>query len=211
MNLHRSGAFGVLLLLASCSSKASAPTGQNTPVSPLDISDVIYASGATDDALRRLLDATPKDDARQYVVIDSPDINAPVPKDSSATLTFHLASQAAQVPALRVKPERLPTPAWQRSFHELLQLLGPPRVAHAHGTPYNGTAYFLVFTDADSKRMLRFFTGQTSYAPDTDTWQTLAQAAQPLSLEISSAFFEENEIPEDGGPFIGGKFQFRIQ
>jgi hypothetical protein len=210
MNPRRQQVGGVLLLLAACSSHTHGPTGQSNPVNPLDISNVVYVGGATDEALLRLLDAPLKDDTRQYVVLDSPDISAPIPKDTPATFAFHLASQAARAPAVREKATPRRAPEW-RSLDELLQLLGPPRIAHAHGIPYNGTAYFLVISDATSNRKLRVFTAQTSYTPEEDTWQSLAQAVQPLTLKITSAFFEENEIPEDGGPFVGGTFELRIQ
>ncbi len=88
---------------------------------------------------------------------------------------------------------------WQRSFHELLQLLAPERIAHAHGTPYNGPAYYLVISGADSKQILQVFTSGASFTPEAEDWKHLAQAPQPLSLKITSAIFEENSIPANGG------------
>jgi len=163
----------------------------------------------TDEALLRLLDSTVEDDARQHVIIDSPDLAAPLPRDTPPTLTFHLASLAVHSPRPSAAP-RL-APAWQRSVRAALALLSPIGVAHAHGIPYSGNGYLLVFKDADGKRQLRAFTSQTSYTPDAAAWQKLANARAPLTLEITSAYFEENEIPDDGGPFVGGTFQLQLQ
>ncbi|MEI9949066.1 MAG: hypothetical protein WDO74_08800 [Pseudomonadota bacterium] len=92
-----------------------------------------------------------------------------------------------------------------------MQLLAPERIAHAHGTPYNGPAYYLVISGADSKQILQVFTSGASFTPEAEDWKHLAQAPQPLSLKITSAIFEENSIPANGGPFVGGKFPFRIE
>jgi hypothetical protein len=32
-----------------------------------------------------------------------------------------------------------------------------------------------------------------------------------LTLTITSTFFEDNNVPADGGPFVGGSFPFRIE
>jgi hypothetical protein len=208
MRFLRRAALGIaLLLLASCSSKAD---DKGALATPSDLSDVYYGGGATDEALKHLLDAKVKDEPSQYVIVDAPDLDSPVPRDSPATLEFHLASQALHEPMRRSKPAPQAPPAWQRPLRELLQLLGPPRLAYAHGAPYNGTAYLLVVRDADAKLQLRAFTGKGSYTPEADAWQRLVDAPQPLTLEITSAFFEGNDIPADGGPFAGGTFEFQI-
>jgi hypothetical protein len=111
-----------------------------------------------------------------------------------------------RAPALPAAP-----PAWQRPLREILKLLGPPRVAHAHGAPFNGNGYFLQFLDADDEPLVQVFTSKTNYAPDADHWQTLLEAKQPLTLKVTSAFFENNDIPSDGGPYQGGSFEFSIE
>ena len=199
----------LLLLLASCSS--DAPADHDHPAGQEDITDVIYVGGVTDEALVRLLDVTPKSDARQAVILDSPDITAPVSKHGAPTFQFHLASQATRAPGLRVRPAGQGPSKWQRAFHGLVQFISPERIAHAHGTPYNGTAYYLVISDATSKQRLQVFTTATSFTPEAVDWQNLVEAPQPLKLEITSAFFEENDIPADGGPYVGGSFPFQIE
>ena len=116
-----------------------------------DISDVIYVGEVTDEALARLLAVPAKNDARHALVISSPDLSAPLPKESPATWQFQLASQTKREPGPSAWPVGNRSSQWQRSFHELLQLLAPERVAHAHGAAYNGDAYYLVISDADSK------------------------------------------------------------
>src|SRR6478609_6983520 len=116
MNWHRHGAACLLaLLISACSSNSDAPTNSNGPTGQQDISNVIYV-GPTDEALVRLLDVAPKADPRQAVIVDSPDLSAPVSKDSPATLQFHLASETA-----RAKGRRTPANApskWQRGVHK---------------------------------------------------------------------------------------------
>ena len=196
----------LLLLLSSCSSDSTVPSDH--PDTGGDLSDVIYVGGVNDEALDRMLDGTPKEDPRQAVVVDSPDLSTPLPQASAATFTFHLASEATYVPGLR---RRSPPSKWQRAVHALGRFLSPEGTAHAHGAPYNGTAYYLVISDADSKTRLQVFTPETSFTPGAIDWQNLVQAPQPLKLEITSAFFEENDVPADGGPFVGGTFPFSIE
>jgi len=200
-----------MLLLASCSSNSNAPTDHHDTGGEQDISNVIYVGGVTDEALVRLLDVAPKHDARQAVIIDSPDLTAPLAKDSPATFGFHLATEATRSPGLRLRPAGAPPAKWRRPVQDFLRLLAPERIAHAHGVPYNGTAYYLVFTGADSKQVLQVFTAGTSFTPEAVDWQHLTEAPQPVTLEITSAFFEDNSIPADGGPFVGGTFPFRIE
>jgi hypothetical protein len=68
-----------------------------------------------------------------------------------------------------------------------------------------------VITDKDSRQVLQVFTSGSSFTPEAVDWQHLVDAPQPLTLEITSAYFENNSVPADGGPFVGGKFQFTIE
>lgn len=204
MLLRRGVTFGLLLTLSSCSS-SDEPKAAEPDAAP-DLEDVVYLSGTTDEALERLVDANAKDDPSQYVIVDAPDFSVPLPADTPAIFEYHLASEATRAPLLPPAP-----PAWQRPLREVLKLLGPPRVAYAHGAPFNGNGYFLTILDADDEPVLRVFTGKNDYAPTTERWQTLVQAKQPLTLEVTSAFFENNDIPSDGGPYIGGSFEFSIE
>jgi len=198
----------LVLAVTACSSNA---TDHDHPAGMVDVSNVVFVGGVTDEALARLLDGAPKDDARQAIVVDSPNLADPLPSDRPATFRFHLASQAMRRPGLRYRTTEQGSPYWQRAWRLALRAISPVSIAHAHGTPYNGTAYYLVVTDADSKQRLQVFTAETAYQPQADAWQALANARPPLKLEITSAFFEDNDVPSDGGPFVGGTFEFRIE
>jgi hypothetical protein len=203
---------GVLLLfLSACSSNSDAPTDHPDTGGEQDISDVIYVGGVTDEALEHLLNATPKHDPLRALIVDPPDLSAPLPQDKAATFTFKLAPEARRAPDPRLGPGRPPRSRWRHAAHEVLQFLSPERIAHAHGTPYNGTAYYLVITDAASKTKLQVFTPEMSYTPEAVDWQNLVQAAQPLTLTITSADFDDNSIPAGSGPFAGGTFPFTIE
>jgi len=117
----------MLLLVASCSSSASAPSGQKDPSGQPDISDVIYVGGVTDEALSRLLDASPQNDPRQAVELSAPDLSTPLSKDRSATWQFQLAGELTRAPGPRVWQVRDQPARWQRSIHQFLQLLAPER------------------------------------------------------------------------------------
>jgi hypothetical protein len=212
MNLRRRGAAYLLVsLLAACSSNSSGPTTQTSPGAQPDIRNVIYVGSASDEALPRLLAVTPKNDPRQAVILDSPDQTAPLALDSAVTFEFHSASQALRAPGPHLEPTATPSFKWRRSFHELLQWLTPERTAYAHLPPYNGWAYYLVVSDKDGKQILQVFTPDTSFSPEQTDSDNLKSAPQPLTLTITSAFFDEGSIPTDGGPFVGGTFSFRFE
>jgi len=190
-------------LSAACSSDSS-----DEPALPQDgVDDVVYVGGTTDEALVQMLDRTPKDVAAERLVIDSPEAGAVLTASEPATIAFHGGSSGRAAPPRDYAPLGFRERAWT----DLKQLFGPERAAHAHGTPYSGTGYFLVLDDARGNAVLRVFTSQTSYAIDSATWFALADVDQPLHLTITSAFFEENGIPADGGPFVGADVRFSIE
>ena len=49
------------------------------------------------------------------------------------------------------------------------------------------------------------------YTPDAARWGYLANAQQPLTLSITWAQFEENNIPVNSGPFVGGALPLTIE
>lgn len=172
------------------------------------LGDVVFVGGTTDEALSVMLDSTAKDVASERVTFVSPAPAAELSKDAPVTVEF----QTARAERLR-PPARLPfvpSPP-QRALWDLKQLLAPIRVAHAHGTPFNGTGYFLVFADASGMARLRVFTAQTAYTPDEAAWRGLAIGRQPIALRITSATFEENAVLVDGGPFAAGSIEFSVR
>jgi len=126
----------LLLLLAACSSDQSSP-----PTTEPDLGDVIYVGDeVTDEALAKLLAVPATNDPKQALVVDSPDLSMPLPKDTPATFQFRLANETARAPGPHGNPARHPRSKWQRPLHEFLQFLAPERIAHAHGAPYYGPA-----------------------------------------------------------------------
>ena len=77
------------------------------------------------------------------------------------------------------------------------------RAAFAHGAPFNGTAFYLVFSTDQDEQILRVFTNATSYTPDEAAWEKLSAAEGTIKLEIMSAIFENNLLTSDGGPYDG--------
>jgi len=173
------------------------------------LADVVYVGGTTDEALAVMLDKPAKDVASEYVTFISPDSGAALSKDTPVAVEFQPAS-AQHTPRV---PERAPFPglsAKQRVLAGLNWLVHPIGIAHAHGEPFNGNGYFLVFADASKKNYLRVFTDQTSYTPTATAWAGLAAGQQPITVSLTTATFEENAVPADGGPFIGGSVEFSV-
>lgn len=197
---------GFALTLAGCSDDADPPEEHGHD----DVADVVYVGRTTDEALLYMLDRTPQDVESQRLVIDSPADGATLSKDAPETFSYHFAATG------RAEPPRPPAgyvaPDWKRRvLTDFGNLFGPVRDAHAHGTPFSGLAYYLELEDADGNRVLRVFTDETSYTPESTTWAALAELAQPLTLTIFTAVFEDNDVPAGGGPYLGGSAAFRIE
>jgi hypothetical protein len=191
---------------AGCgASRAAGGAGDAGPALPV----IDYVGAATDDALIRLLDAPPEDVTSRPLAIDSPPAGAALAVDSPGAFAFRATAALLRPGPRTARPT--PPPAWRRALCELAELLGPEREAAAHGTPFNGTGFYLVVTDAASRPLLRAFTDQTSYTPGAEQWAALASGAQPLTLNITWAEFEENRIPAGSGPFVGGVLPFTVE
>lgn len=171
------------------------------------LSDVVYVGGTTDEALEVMLDATAKDVAAQHVTFVSPEASATLSKDTPVAIEF----QAASAKNERPRAPSFPSSARRSFFSELREFLTPIGVAHAHGAPFNGTAYFLVFEDAYHSARLRVFTNQVSYTATASEWGELASGQQPIRVNVTSATFEENAVLADGGPFTAGTLEFSVR
>jgi len=167
------------------------------------IADVVYLDETTDEALLTLLDAAPVDDEQHRLIFDLPAEAETLPATPVPTFAF-------QEPVSGALPAR-PGKSFLRAARALGKFLNPISVAHAHGTPFNGRAYFLVFSSDSELDVLRVFTAATSYTPDAEAWALLSSAADPLTLEVISAEFENNLLALGGGPFAGGAVSFTIE
>jgi hypothetical protein len=174
------------------------------------LADVVIVGDASDEALTVMLVLTAKDVPSEHVSFVAPEAGATLSKATPATIEFQRASAHNQRRLSEPTPFRS-LDAHQRFLADLKGLLRPLGVAHAHGAPFNGTGYFLVFTDAAKHTALRVFTDQTSYTPDASAWSALAAGTQPITLTVTSAIFEENAVLADGGPFTAGSVQFSVE
>ncbi|HYO93574.1 MAG TPA: hypothetical protein VER33_03635 [Polyangiaceae bacterium] len=175
------------------------------------VADVVFVGGTNDEALIRLLAAKPLADPEHALEFDVPTAGEALPRDVPSTFVWHLPA-AASLPARGAPPPSTDGPAvLRRVTRELKALLRPLGVAHAHGAPFNGTGFFLVFASPEEPELLRVFTSSTSYTPDEVAFGKLTATAAPLELTATSAIFEDNQLVEGGGPFEGATLPFTLQ
>lgn len=180
--------------------------------------DVIYVGAVTDEAMVALgsvLDQqAPVDDPGRAPQLDAPTM-ASLPKSPIPTFQWHFGASTMFVPtrstvsarALALFLPAMPKPSWSSA---LGALLGPPRAAHAHGDPLNGTATLLTFSTAADSKVVRVFTDQTSYQPAQADWDKLVGAGAEITLSLVAADFDNNRIAGGGAPVQGTKFAFTI-
>ena len=183
------------IVLSGCE---SAPEPSKPTSSQPDINGVVYEGLATDEALVILLGFEAHSDPTQNAKFDHPMPQMSLPAAPPATFAWHIGEMAG---------------SWPTSLHKWASTLGAilgPRRAHAHGAPINGRGYFLVFSTPSSPKLLRVFTTELTYTPDTTAWAMLASASGPISLTITNAIFEDNRVAQDGGPYAGSAISFSI-
>jgi hypothetical protein len=195
-----------------------------------DIGDVVLEGTVTDEtfvALQSALDqGPPVTDVAQGGSLDAPADGAELPRTPAALFSWHFGATAARPAApagARLAASEPPSPSpWALSpvperpagfaafAAPLRELLGPMRSAHAHGTPYTGTATYLRFSIDSNPKLVEVFTSNTSYTPAPELWSKLTGAGKPITLSLVSAIFEENRVAQDGGPFAGSTVTFTI-
>jgi hypothetical protein len=193
------------IYLVSCSSDSSDGAKEG------ELADVVYEGEVTDEALEEMLGAAPEDWPWKGGVMDSPSDGGVIPATPIATFVWHTDVSHVEDGGTEGGASLLPMPKQVRPGSWLDGLIGPERAAFAHGAPYNGTAFFLVFSTPSDPKLLRVFTGETSYTPDEKAWAKLIGAKTQIKLEISSAIFENNLLASDGGPYKGTPITFTIQ
>jgi hypothetical protein len=205
---------------------------------PAGYEDVAYVGSVTDEALAAFASAleqkAPSDVASQKATLDSPAAGMAIPKSPVPTFTWHIGSTSSRAVPWQDRAGRFvtgqpetasstptPTPRWpsldpaprtaERSFASpLRELFAPIRSAHAHGTPFTGTATFLVFSVDTDPKLVRVLTSETSYTPEQAAWDKLAAAGKSITLTLVTALFEQNRVLQDGGPFAGSASQFTV-
>jgi len=177
---------------------------------PAGYDDVVYEGEVTDEALTSLVAAldqkAPTTSASQAATLDMP-ATGTLSKATITTFAWHIGTTTRLEPRA---PELLPAPSRERWYGPLRDLIGPERAAHAHGTPYTGTATWLVFSTASDPKLVRVLTSATTYTPTQAVWDKMAAAGGPITLDLVTAVFADNRVATDGGPFQGSKFEFTI-
>jgi hypothetical protein len=196
--------FAALVLGSSCLGGCADPEADAPRAVPPrgDISNVVYGTGTNDEGLLLLLDSPVVDSAVAEPVISDP-------PDQAVLRERSVFSYRARATSERARPARASTgrSVWRTWLDDLLVL---ERSAHAHGTPMNGDAYFLVFATRDDPALLRVFTRDTLYAPPVPAWESLADAQGTVTLSVTRATFEEGRLAADGGPFVSQPVHFTI-
>lgn len=194
------------LLAVACSDDTTDGSGGAGGGSAEDISDVIFEGGASDEALLALLAQAAETDAAEGASFIAPEDDAALAAATAATFEWAVGSTARSAPA----PSRERRPRQEGLLERAIGALLGVREAHAHGTPVNGRAYFLVFATASSPKLLRVFTTNLSYTPAAAAWQKLVDAGEAITISITNAIFEENRVAQDGGPFTGSDLHVTV-
>jgi hypothetical protein len=191
------------LYSASCSSGGAESEEGNA-----DLEDVIYQGGTNDEALEQLLAGKASESATRSPVFDSPTEGAALDGAAAPMFSWHSGASAA-LPSLPTWS--FAAPAARSVTSPLAELFGPARAAHAHGAPFNKTGYLLVFSTPADDKLVRVFTGETSYTPDTAAWEKIHTAGGTITVSITSGVFTENNIDSDGGPYKGKALTFMVK
>jgi hypothetical protein len=181
------------------------------PTSPLDVSDVLYEGGASDEALIALLSAQPQSVPEQAAVFTSPADGATVPADPAPKFAWRIGAATGMSP--RPAPcgaLALRAPASRCGGSWLRAALSVVPSAHAHGTPVNGRAYLVLFSDAKGAPLLRVFTTRLDYTPDAAAWSKLRAVGGPVTVSALNGLFENDRLAPGAAPFEGVPSTFAI-
>lgn len=202
-----------LAICVACS--AGAPDEQHANLED-ELAGVVYQGKVTDEALLRLLDRAPQPESQVHVSVCSLEAGASLTQEapiefSSAMSSCALGSNSAAkgrsgaaAGTARVQFSGEPV------LSMLLGALAPIRVAHAHGSPFNGTAYYLRVLDAEGLVSMQAFTDATAYTPNQAQWTRMSESTGPLRLEIFWAEFDNNEVAGNG-PFEARPVSFQLE
>ena len=193
---------------------SSAHEEEEVPL-PAGYEDVIYGGEVTDEALISLVSAldqgAPTNTPSQAATLDMPADAAMLPKTPIPTFAWHFGTVTRNEKHEKQAPGLLPTRLASHGFvGPLLELIGPERSAFAHGTPYSGTATWLVFSTDTDPKLTRVLTSSVSYTPGQAVWDKMVAAGKPITVTLVSAIFADNRVATDGGPFQGSKTTFTI-
>ena len=158
--------------------------------------DAVYEGTATDEGLKNLEGLAQQNDAARAPLVTSPTNGAKLPSATAPTFTWKATPTAA-------------LPSRQRFGGT--SPFGPLRAAHAHGTPMNGRAFLLVFKGASGATVLRVLTTNTTYQPSAEKLAMLKDAKTTLTLTVATASFDNNNVVQGSGPFVGDAVSFSFE
>jgi hypothetical protein len=222
------------LAIYACSSDDTEAPGPGGGAQPASYDDVKYGpmlGGTSDEALASLaalLDSGAMTvDPNQAPTLTAPASGA-LPAGTIPTFTWQVGA-VTTVKSAEPGAESEPTDAWQRVTSPLAidtqssertaapsllaqltgprALFGPIRVAHAHGPAFSGTGTLLTFSSTANPKLLRIFSGSTSYTPSAEDFGKLVSAGS-FTLHLVSAVFATNRVVTDGGPYDGSTTEF---
>jgi len=190
-----------VLSLPACGDSRDAPDAPAPPATQ-------YIGAVTDEALARLL-ALPLEDATAGPwAISSPSADAALSGSEPIVLSVQRAATAEHVSKRPARPRLAQSRCFGARVSRFLQ---PIAVAHAHGLPFNGRAFYFVVNDAVAGTRVRIFADRTSVTLDSAKAAELRGAAQPLTLSVITAVFEQNEVASGAGPFALGSTRFFVE
>ncbi|WP_224362747.1 hypothetical protein [Hyalangium versicolor] len=181
-----------LLLTSAC--------GKDEEEEPSKCGDPLYGGSATDEAWMTMVDAQKKpQDSSRAVTVTSPSAGATLASNASPPLISWTSPLRASLD--RDTPGRLAR-AFPRQKRGPLAWLGELLVptAEAHLPPYTGDIYLVQVTVPGRECPLEVLTSDLSWQMDAASWTAVAGAnGQDLSLQITSAYLQENRLKE--GPY----------
>ena len=228
----------LLLLIPAATALLYACGGNDTQPAPDTVdADVVLEGDVTDEtfvAMKSAIDqGHPVSSPAKSATIEEPPDGASVPRATAPMFMWHIGPQAGlakkaqgqRLVGLDVDPKATSAALWRfeplrmegratrdigSALRPLRELLGPIRSASAHGDPFNGTGTLLVFSTASDAKLVRVFTGVTTYTPTKEAWGKMTSAGEPITITLRSAVFEQDRVVMNGGPFTGSISTFTV-
>jgi hypothetical protein len=228
----------LLLLIPAATALLYACGGADTQLAPDTVdADIVLegdVTGETFVAMKSAIDqGQPASSPTKSATIEKPADGASVPRAAAPTFTWHIGPQAGlakeaqgqRLVGLDLAPKATSAAPWSllpfslerratqdvgSALRPLRELFGPIRTASAHGDPFNGTGTLLVFATASDAKLVRVFTGVTTYTPTKEAWDKMTAAGKPITITLISAVFEQDRVVMNGGPFTGSISTFTV-
>jgi hypothetical protein len=148
--------------------------------------DVVFQGATTDDALAALLATEPTvaDDAYPYF--------ATPPDGTKLSEPVRFSWKLSEPEARRAPAQASP---WSTA--------ATPKL--------DGRAFLAVFSTDSDEALLRVFTTELEYTPDTQAWARLTSTPETITGWLLTGEFAGDALVEGGGPFSGGWIQLTVE